>query len=125
MNGRAHQILAGFLRGRRLGVAVLQAFPNAGYVFAGWLPGAGQVIVGFQNTVTVNAPDRGLSRGFKLRAQINFVTDPPGLTVLADRTPLATPTSIEWGWDSVHTVGANSPQQDKFGKMWSFKALER
>jgi uncharacterized protein (TIGR03437 family) len=101
------------------GVAVMQAFPNAGYVFANWLPGPGQTIVGFQNTVTVNSPIVVYPR-FQVARQINFATNPPGLSVLVDRTPLATPTAIEWGWDSVHTVGAMSPQQDKFGKMWSF-----
>ena len=90
-------------------VAVLQAFPNPGYVFAGWLPGAGQIIAGFQDSVTVNSPIVVYPR-FQVARKINFVTDPPGLTVLADRTPLNTPNSLEWGWDSVHTLGGNSPQ---------------
>jgi uncharacterized protein (TIGR03437 family) len=102
-------------------VSVLQAYPNPGYIFAGWLPGPGQVITGFQNSVTVNSPLVVYPR-FQVARKINFVTDPPGLTVLADRAPLNTPNSLDWGWDSVHTVGANSPQQDKYGKWWSFKS---
>jgi uncharacterized protein (TIGR03437 family) len=102
-------------------VAVLQAFPNPGYVFAGWLPGAGQTITGFQNSVVVNSPIVVFPR-FQVARKINFATDPPGLQVLADRTPLATPAALDWGWDSVHTLGANSPQQDKYGKWWSFQS---
>jgi uncharacterized protein (TIGR03437 family) len=102
-------------------VAILQAFPNPGYVFVGWQPGAGQTITGFQNVVTVNSPIVVYPK-FQVARKINFATDPPGLTVLADRTPLQTPTTLEWGWDSVHSVGANSPQQDKYGKFWSFKS---
>ena len=68
-------------------MAVLQALPNPGYVFAGWLPGAGQTITGFQNTVTVTSPIVVYPK-FQVARKINFVTDPPGLTVLADRTAL-------------------------------------
>ena len=35
---------------------ILQAFPNPGYVFLGWQPGANQAILGFQNTVTMKTP---------------------------------------------------------------------
>ncbi len=100
---------------------VLQAFPNPGYVFAGWLPGANQIITGFQDTVTVVGP-MVVYPQFKVARKINFLTDPPGLNVLADRSSLGTPLTLEWGWGTVHTLGGIAAQQDKFGKMWSFKA---
>ncbi|MCU1232433.1 MAG: hypothetical protein JWP63_400 [Candidatus Solibacter sp.] len=103
------------------GTALLQAFPNAGYVFTGWLPGPGQVITGFLNSVTVNSPIV-VYPTFQVARKINFLTDPPELTILADRTPLGTPSTLDWAFDSVHTLGANSPQQDKYGKMWAFKS---
>jgi uncharacterized protein (TIGR03437 family) len=33
-----------------------------------------------------------------------------------------TPASLDWALQSVHTVGANSPQKDNFGKMWAFQS---
>ena len=42
--------------------------------------------------------------------------------MLADRAPVPTPATLDWAVQSVHTVGANSPQKDKFGKMWAFQS---
>jgi uncharacterized protein (TIGR03437 family) len=101
--------------------AVLQAFPNPGYVFLGWQPGGNQVIVGFQNTVTLTGPMSVYPR-FQVARKVSLATDPPELTLLADRAPVPTPTTLEWAIDSVHTVGANSPQKDRFGKTWAFQS---
>ncbi len=100
---------------------VLQAFPNPGYVFMGWLQGQSQVVTGFQNTVTLTSPMNVYPR-FQSARKVNLTTDPPELTVLADRAPVPTPATLDWAVDSVHTVGANSPQRDRFGKMWTFKS---
>jgi uncharacterized protein (TIGR03437 family) len=100
---------------------VLQAFPNPGYVFLGWQPGANQAIVGFQNTVTMTGPLTVYPR-FQVARKVNLSTDPPELSLLADRAPVPTPATLDWGIDSVHTVGATSPQQDRFGKMWAFQS---
>ena len=86
----------------------LYAFPNPGYVFAGWLPGRNQVIQGFQNTVTLIAPV-SVYPMFQVARRISLATVPAGLEVLADRAPVPTPSTIEWGWDSTHTVGTISP----------------
>ena len=99
----------------------LQAFPNPGFVFAGWAPGPNQVINGFQDIVTMKAP-MTVYPIFQPSRTVNFDTVPAGLTILADRTPLTTPSSLDWGMNSVHTVGANSPQTDKFGKPWVFQS---
>jgi uncharacterized protein (TIGR03437 family) len=100
---------------------VLQAFPNPGYVFVGWQAGPGQTIMGFQNTVTMTSP-MTVYPSFKPARQVNLATDPPELVLLADRAPVPTPATLDWAMESVHTVGANSPQRDKFGKMWAFQS---
>ena len=100
---------------------VLQAFPNPGYVFLGWQAGANQAVVGFQNTVTLNQPMNVYPR-FQVARKINLATDPPELTLLADRAAVPTPSTLEWAVESVHTVGANSPQRDHFGKWWAFQS---
>ena len=101
--------------------AVLLAFPNPGYVFLGWQPGANQTIVGFQNTVSMTAPITVYPR-FQVARKVNMSTDPPELQLLLDRSPVAMPATMEWAVESVHTVGANSPQKDRYGKWWSFQS---
>ena len=99
----------------------MTAFPNPGYVFVGWPAGENQVIVGFQNTLTLTGPMTVYPQ-FQLARQVNLATDPAGLSLLADRALVPTPTTLEWGVGSVHTVGANSPQKDQFGKYWAFQS---
>jgi uncharacterized protein (TIGR03437 family) len=99
----------------------LLAFPNPGYVFAGWQPGANQVIQGFQNTVTLKAPV-SVYPMFQVARRINLATVPDGLQVLADRAPVLTPTTMEWGWGSTHSVGPISPQQEQTGHWWVFSS---
>jgi uncharacterized protein (TIGR03437 family) len=100
---------------------VLQATPNPGYVFTGWGRGANQVTVGFQNTVTMLYP-MTVYPLFEPARKVTLATDPPELQLLADRALVPTPVTMEWAAGSVHTVGANSPQKDKFGKYWSFQS---
>jgi uncharacterized protein (TIGR03437 family) len=102
------------------GPAVIQAFPADGYVFAGWASQmAGTAIQGFQQTLTVSQPV-SVYPVFQVARTINLATVPSGLQVLQDRTPIATPASIEWGMGSVHTLGAVSPQSDSQGTVWVF-----
>ena len=95
--------------------------PNPGYVFAGWLPGPNQVIQGLPDTVTMTAPV-SVYPMFQVARRINLATVPAGLEVLADRAPVTTPTTLEWGWDSTHSVGTISPQQDVTGHWWVFSS---
>ena len=103
---------------------VLQAFPNPGYVFLGWQPGPNQVIVGFQNTVTMTSPLNVYPR-FQVARKVNLATDPPELTLLADRAPVPTPATLDWAIGSVHTVGANSPQRDQIRQVVGISIVER
>lgn len=100
---------------------VVQAFPNPGYVLVGWQPGPNQVIQGFQNTVTLAYP-MAVYPIFQPARKVNLTTSPAGLTLLADRALVPTPTTMDWGITTVHTLGANSPQKDMFGKYWSFQS---
>jgi uncharacterized protein (TIGR03437 family) len=101
--------------------AILQAIPNPGYVFVGWKPGNGQAINGLQNIVTVNTPIEVYPQ-FQVARKINLATDPPNLSVFADRVSVLTPVALDWGYSTTHTVGAVSPQQDLHGKYWAFKS---
>src|ERR1035441_4372915 len=101
--------------------AVLKAFPNPGYVFVGWGQGANQTVVGFQNTVTMAYP-MTVYPEFQPARQVNLLTNPPNLALLADRALVPTPVTMEWAVGSVHTVGANSPQKDGWGKYWAFQS---
>jgi uncharacterized protein (TIGR03437 family) len=103
------------------GTVVLRAYPNAGYVFLGWQPGANQVIQGFQDTVTVTRPINVYPQ-FQVARKVNLATNPAGLQLLADRALVPTPTAIDWAVGTKHTLGANSPQVDRFGKWWSFQS---
>jgi uncharacterized protein (TIGR03437 family) len=100
---------------------VLQASPNPGYVFLGWQTSGKQTTMGFQNTVTMTSP-LSVYPIFQTARRVNLATDPAELTLLADRAPVPTPAALDWAIGSVHTVGANSPQRDQFGKWWSFKS---
>jgi uncharacterized protein (TIGR03437 family) len=97
----------------------VQAIPNNGYVFVGWYSAANQAIVGFQSTVTMNAPT-AVYPHFAPARSIDFVTSPAGLQVLADYSTVTAPITLQWGFGTVHTVGVISPQLDSTGNPWVF-----
>lgn len=99
----------------------LQAFPNPGYVFVGWSSGGSQAITGFQNNVTVNGP-LSVNAIFAPTRTVNFATIPAGLAVLADRTLITSPGALDWGFNTTHTVSAESPQVDPLGNYWVFSS---
>ncbi|HEV3334194.1 MAG TPA: PEGA domain-containing protein [Bryobacteraceae bacterium] len=103
------------------GQAVLQAAPNPGHIFLGWAPGLNQVVQGFLDTVTMNAPALASPR-FQQARPINLSTVPAGLQVLADGVPVLTPSTLDWGWDTTHSVAPVSPQQDNSGLNWVFSS---
>ena len=96
-----------------------------GYVFTGWSSvGAGENALGYQLTVTMNRP-MSIYPGFAPATTVNFATVPANLAILADHNSMNTPAQQFWGWNTVHTVGAISPQEDNTGNMWVFSFLER
>jgi uncharacterized protein (TIGR03437 family) len=101
--------------------AVLQAYPNDGYVFAGWLSDTKQLIQGFQTSITLNAPTT-ITAIFQPVQFVNLATVPAGLSVLADRTQVFTPIAMQWGLNTTHSLAPVSPQQDNQGAWWVFNS---
>jgi len=99
-------------------VLTLAAFPKPGYVFAGWQLGAGSSDA-FLSSVTVTGP-MSVQPRFEPAKAVTFLTSPPELQVLADRQPLSTPATMDWGQGTRHVIGAPSPQDDLWGRSWVF-----
>jgi uncharacterized protein (TIGR03437 family) len=99
----------------------LLAVPNPGYVFAGWAPGAGQSISGAVDTVTLTSPMTVYPQ-FIVARRVTMATVPAGLSVYADRTQVTTPATLDWGWDTQHSVGVVTPQQDAARQWWAFSS---
>lgn len=97
----------------------LIAEPAPGFAFDGWEPGQNQKITGFLNIVTLNSPTIVRPR-FRLARRINVVTEPAELDVYADGARVATPAELDWVHGTTHTLGAPSPQSDKFGRWYIF-----
>jgi uncharacterized protein (TIGR03437 family) len=103
------------------GGVLLQAYPNNGYVFTGWgSPTVGNLIQGFQQSITVNQPTTVYPM-FQVARTINLASVPSGLQLLQDHTPITTPAAMQWGWNSVHTLGAVT-QSDTSGLLWVFSS---
>ena len=101
--------------------AVLTAVPNPGYIFTGWTPGAHQTIQGVVDTVSLTEPVI-VRPTFQPTRNVNLVTVPAGLKVYADATMVPTPSTIQWGMNTTHSVGAVSPQQATDGTWWAFQS---
>jgi len=101
------------------------AQPNPGYIFTGWInsPGSGNTGQAFTNTYTLNGPLSIYPQFYLSRPiSVGITTAPSGLQVLADRTPIGGPASLEWGTGTVHAVGVTSPQTDLNGGTWAFSS---
>jgi uncharacterized protein (TIGR03437 family) len=124
------------------GIHTLNAFPYPGYVFLSWKADVTPPSA-FLRTFEVNGP-MVLHARFSPAKRVNFRTDPPGLQVKVDGTPIRT-TEIEpcepnnllppgapltskpmcvgefdFAPGSRHVIGAVSPQVDRFGRTWVF-----
>ncbi|MFB3825366.1 MAG: hypothetical protein ACE15B_01310 [Bryobacteraceae bacterium] len=99
----------------------LQAVPNAGYVFTGWISAEGAETQGFINTVAIYGPRRVYPHFVPAR-RVDLATVPEGLQLSIDRQPLITPVAMEWGWETSHTVAPVSPQTDNKGRTWVFSS---
>ncbi|HWC99721.1 MAG TPA: hypothetical protein VG456_23335, partial [Candidatus Sulfopaludibacter sp.] len=99
----------------------LQAYPNTGYVFVGWQSGVSQAVTGFQTVVNMTQPAT-VTAVFAPVQFVKLTTVPAGLSLLADRTQVPTPTTMEWGLNTVHTLGVVSPQVDTQNQYWVFSS---
>src|SRR5579862_2501813 len=100
-------------------LVTLQANPAPGWVFTGWSPGLASGTQAFLTSFTLTNPIQ-LFPIFTPAQHITIVTSPPGFQILADRTILRSPTSLEWGVGTVHTLGVVEPQVDGYGNTWVF-----
>lgn len=100
-------------------VVRIAAQPNPGFIFTGWLQGLGNASQAFMNTVVMDQP-RAVYPRFERTGYLKLETSPPGFELLADRTPVKAPYTVEWGMGTTHSVGVVSPQLDREGRMWVF-----
>jgi uncharacterized protein (TIGR03437 family) len=95
----------------------VEAVPSTSYVFIGWSQGGGTLAPVY--SFVLNAPV-SLYPQFTTARRIQFQTSPGMLQILADRAPVNTPATLEWGWNTTHALGAISPQRDNHGLLWVF-----
>ena len=100
-------------------LVVLRAVPNPGWVFTGWVPGYGNGTQAYLNSFTINQPVVVYPQ-FVRAAAVTIASNPAGLQVLADNTPVLTPVTLDWGMNTTHTLAAVTPQTDLRGKPWVF-----
>ncbi len=99
----------------------LQAVPNPGYVFTGWLSGFGNSSQAFLTSFTLNAPVHVFPQ-FLPAGGVTLASNPPGLRVLADHTLMFSPVTLDWGVGTTHTLGAQPWQADLQGRLWAFSS---
>jgi uncharacterized protein (TIGR03437 family) len=131
------------------GITLVQ-YPYPGWVFYGWLIGGyNHGIVGSFNLTAPTA----FTPQFSIAKRVHFMTNPPGYTVLVDRTTSQTPLipsantatcnptnnllpplppagfpalclgDFDFLPGSTHTIGATTPQQDSQGNYWVFEGF--
>jgi len=129
----------------------LVEFPFPGWVFYGWAIN-NTLVPGVVGTYTVTGPTT-FTPLFSIAKRVHFMTNPPGLQVLVDRSPSQTPLipsangatcnpvynllppapplgfpalcmgDFDFLPGSSHTIGANTPQTDSTGNYWVFEGF--
>lgn len=97
---------------------MLEASPNPGFVFVGWSqgPGLAPIYSFVLNAAIMVYPQFAVAR------QIQLLTSPDGLQLLADRAPVTAPVTLDWGLNTVHSLAPVSPQFDQQGRQWVFRS---
>ncbi len=97
---------------------LLQAYPPEGFVFDGWQADLGGSQA-FESQFRMNRPIVLYAR-FAPAVRVTLRTEPPELELLADRTRVRAPITLDWGEGSRHTLAPVSPQADQWGRWWVF-----
>jgi uncharacterized protein (TIGR03437 family) len=96
-------------------VVSARALPASGFVFTGWAPvtnytGTPSPPTAFDITFSMNAPTQ-LSPMFRpanaVSTSVNVTADPPQAKVYLDHTPYTPPVTLDWGWNTVHSLSAD------------------
>ena len=103
------------------GTISLQAIPNPGWTFTGWYSGTATNSQAFLGSVNVTGP-MNIYPHFVVGKAMTIQSSPPGLTVLADRSPVITPAVLTWGIGTTHQLGSTPDQIDGQGKLWVFSS---
>lgn len=133
------------------GTIPLIAIPFPGWVFYGWQINGNGVVQAI-TSYNLTGP-ASITPLFSIAKRVHFMTNPPGLTVLVDRTTTQTPLQpsqngatctpaytqlgpipptgfpalcagdFDFLPNSVHSIGANTPQQDQVGNYWVFEGF--
>jgi uncharacterized protein (TIGR03437 family) len=134
------------------GVHTINAFPYPGFTFDGWTVN-GSPLTSYLGALNV-ATSMNLIPQFRAAKRVRFITNPLGLRVLVDHTPVPTtpylntgtiltcppeftrppapPPSIpplcygdfDFAPGSTHVIGAETPQEDLKGKLWVFNTWD-
>src|ERR1700693_1090197 len=122
----------------------LNAFPYSGFVFIGWTLNSGP-LTAYLTSVTVNSP-MAIAPQFSPGKRVHFLTNPLGLNLLIDHTPVPTRTTtdmngpcpfneqepifpqtgfpplcfgdFDFAPGSTHVISGVSPQVDNYGNYW-------
>ena len=98
-------------------MVTLQAYPALGWVFWGWQPaplgGLTTSVGSFVLQCPVNVTPR-----FDRATQVNLLTSPDALKLLADGAVLVSGATVYWATNSSHTISSVSPQMDQWGQVW-------
>ncbi len=133
------------------GSVPLIAFPFPGWVFYGWSIN-NTFVPGTVGSYNITGPST-FTPLFSIAKRVHFMTNPPGLQVLVDRSPSQTPLipsangavcnpvynllppappvgfpalcfgDFDFLPGSSHTIGANTPQTDQVGNYWVFEGF--
>ena len=100
----------------------LEAYPNPGFVFDGWGQVPGEPANNAYMRSFVLTRPMIVSPLFRpaVRVGLRIATAPPALKILADRLPMIAPASVEWGLNTVHSLGTYPTQYDDHGRLWVF-----
>jgi len=101
----------------------LRAFPSPGWIFTGWgsetapfgATGRASTFIQFKLTAPMTVrPQFARARTARLR------TNPAGLEVYVDGTPVRTPVDQDWAHLATYRLAAPSPQSDSGNRKWLF-----
>ena len=96
----------------------MTAEPYAGFVFGGWGQAFGPDLDRRPTLTFTNDRPRNVFAKFDGAKPIRLETVPSDLVLLVDRTPVKTPTTVDWAFGTPKLLGAVSPQRDAFGALW-------